>query len=250
MGINNFLHALVEPESISEDSRRSEYVLNVLLLGSIMLSLVTVVAAMPIFCKDGWRFDLLAGPLAVCGSFCSLYYLSRRGYFIAASYMLIGIYFTALSYTLYNWGFDAPEGLLGFAILIVIAGVLLGSYFSFLITGCISLAIFIFGYMQENNLAKASVPWKNLSSDVVDILVYIFTLSVVAIVAWLSNRETEKSLRRARSSEAMLKKERDLLEIRVAERTKQLKEEQLERIGQMSHFVDFGKLSAGIFHDQ
>jgi len=56
-------------------------------------------------------------------------------------------------------------------------------------------------------------------------------------------------LNRARKSEAELKQERDLLEVRVEERTKELKKMQMEKISQLYRFAEFGRLSTGLFHD-
>jgi len=82
-----------------------------------------------------------------------------------------------------------------------------------------------------------------------DSLVLAITLCVIAVVSWLSNREIEKSLFRARNSERALKEERDLLEVKVEERTKELKKAQLEKISQLYHFAEFGRLASGLFHD-
>jgi signal transduction histidine kinase len=71
----------------------------------------------------------------------------------------------------------------------------------------------------------------------------------IAIVSWLSNREIEKSLKRARKSEAELKEERDTLEVRVKERTKELEKSQMEKMNQAARFIEFGKISSGLFHD-
>jgi two-component system C4-dicarboxylate transport sensor histidine kinase DctB len=59
----------------------------------------------------------------------------------------------------------------------------------------------------------------------------------------------ERSLRRARRSEQSLLEERDLLEIKVEERTHQLKELQKDKVAQLYRFAEFGKLSSGVFHD-
>jgi signal transduction histidine kinase len=75
------------------------------------------------------------------------------------------------------------------------------------------------------------------------------TLLVIAIVSWLSNREIEKSLRRARRSEAELREERDNLERKVEERTRELKRAQMEQMCQLYRFAEFGKMSSGYFHD-
>jgi signal transduction histidine kinase len=82
-----------------------------------------------------------------------------------------------------------------------------------------------------------------------DVFVAAIIFMIIAIVSWLANREIERSLLRARASEKELKYERDMLETRVEERTKELKEMQSEKIHQLSRFAEFGRLSTGLFHD-
>jgi len=72
---------------------------------------------------------------------------------------------------------------------------------------------------------------------------------IIMTVSWLSNREIERSLRRARTSEAALKEERDMLEITVEDRTRELQKTQSEKIAQLYRFAEFGKLASGLFHD-
>jgi signal transduction histidine kinase len=69
------------------------------------------------------------------------------------------------------------------------------------------------------------------------------------VVAWLSNREIERSLRRARKSEHDLKEERDLLEVKVDERTHELQAAQLEKLDHLYRFAEFGQIASGLFHD-
>lgn len=69
------------------------------------------------------------------------------------------------------------------------------------------------------------------------------------IVAWLYDREIEHSLRRAKSSEQALKEERDLLEVKVVERTDELRRTQLEKVQQLNRLAELGQLSSGLFHD-
>jgi two-component system C4-dicarboxylate transport sensor histidine kinase DctB len=73
--------------------------------------------------------------------------------------------------------------------------------------------------------------------------------SLITGMSWLSNREMERSLQRARASEKALIQERNHLEMKVEERTKELKELQSEKIAQLYRFAEFGKLSSGMFHD-
>jgi signal transduction histidine kinase len=72
---------------------------------------------------------------------------------------------------------------------------------------------------------------------------------IITAVSWLSNFEHERANKRARASEEALKEERDLLEIKVEQRTEQLRVAQAEKVSQLSHFAEFGRLSSGLFHD-
>ena len=84
---------------------------------------------------------------------------------------------------------------------------------------------------------------------VCDGIQYSLILLLTMTLSWLSNREINKSLVRARESEEALRKERDSLEIKVQERTRELKRAQIEKTEQVQRFTDFGRLSSGIFHD-
>lgn len=242
---------LINPQSENEDSRRREFILNTLLLGSIFLSFLTTISAL----SDFWRLGkLYTGvspifPLLIFFTFIGLLFLSRKGHFIAVSYLFIGIYSLAIFYAVYKWGVDFPQGPITFALIIVISSILLGTGFSFVMIATISIFLVLFFYLQINSLVDYETGWRKDFADFNDVLVFIFTLIVITIVSWLSNREIEKSLQRARRSEADLQKERDSLEIKVVERTRELRELQAEKMLQMHRFAEFGKMSGGLFHD-
>ena len=81
------------------------------------------------------------------------------------------------------------------------------------------------------------------------ILVTIVILEIIVLVSWLSNKEIEKALKRAKRSEIALKKERDGLEIEVERRTEELKKAQLEKLTIFYRFSNYGRIAAGLFHD-
>lgn len=91
--------------------------------------------------------------------------------------------------------------------------------------------------------------WKEQVVGIDDIVVYSVILFVISLISWLSTRQIEYSLKRARKSEADLMVERDSLEVKVQERTKDLQQAQIERMAQLSRFAEFGRLSSGLFHD-
>jgi two-component system C4-dicarboxylate transport sensor histidine kinase DctB len=82
-----------------------------------------------------------------------------------------------------------------------------------------------------------------------DIIVFGTLYLLIMTVSWLSNKEIEKSLTRARDSERALIEERDMLEIRVEERTNELRRIQLEEVSRIHRFAEFGQLASGLFHD-
>lgn len=181
--------------------------------------------------------------------FVFLYFLSRKGFSRLSSYGLLTIFFLPVTYQVYIYGADIPSALLAYALIIIMSGVLINTRFAFISTVIISISLSIISYLQINNIVPPESYWKNEMVIVGDFIFFVLLFFIIATVSWLSNREIEKSLARARKSEADLKKERDSLEITVEERTKELKETQAEKMAQSYRFAEFGRLSSGLFHD-
>jgi len=129
------------------------------------------------------------------------------------------------------------------------AGVLIDTKFAFIITILISVSLFVIFYLQHEKIILVDTTWMDEPLHLRDVEIYVVTLVIIATVSWLFNREIEKALYRARSSEKALKKERNFLEIKVEERTKELKQTQLEKMSQLYRFAEFGRLTSGFFHD-
>ena len=238
----------IEPRSSDEDARRREYILNIILIGSIIMLVIL----------DGMNFfDAIyqPHPLASILSyqefaifpafFILLYVLSRRGFFVLASYLLIAAYFIGTTYASYRWGVNVPTALVGYALLIVIASILISTRFAFFVAGAIAIVVLPLWYAQLHGLMLTDAEHFTDGDGVALVVLY----GLITLVAWLSNREIEKSLRRARTSERELKEERDLLEVKVEERTHELRMAQLEKIDHLYRFAEFGQLASGLFHD-
>jgi len=91
--------------------------------------------------------------------------------------------------------------------------------------------------------------FNNVANNQIDVIEYSSLLIFVAFFSWISNNQLEKSLRRSRMAEARLQTERDNLEIKVQERTEEIKNLQIEKINSMYRMVEFGRISSGLFHD-
>ncbi len=149
---------------------------------------------------------------------------------------------------MYRWGFGVQMCILTYVLIVVISSILIGTKFSFWVTLALSICGLILSHLQINSIILPNWYFKfdiehHLAEEV------SFMLFLIMTISWLSNREIEKSLQRARRSERELKLERDSLEIKVEERTRDLKQVQLEKMSQLYRFAEFGKLSSGLFHD-
>ena len=242
---------ITKPKSTDEDSRRREFILNILLLSSIVLSAIFsfIVAYQAGKTGSGYRGFPLSDILLVFFGFVVLYLLARARLFVFVSYFFTAIFFVLTTYTVYHWGADVPMALLSYAFIIVMAGILIGTRFAFGITVAIALIISVITYLQLGGIIHPNLYWKPETLKMKDSVQFSIILLVIAVVSWLSNREIERSLKRARRSEAELKDERDMLEVRVQERTKELEKSQAEKMNQAARFIDFGKISSGLFHD-
>lgn len=242
---------ITRPKSKDEDSKRREFILNILLLASIVLTAVLslIVAYQAGKAGSDYHGFPLSNITLVFFGFIVLYLLSRAELFVFISYIFVGIFFALTSYTAYHWGADVPEALLGYVFIIVASGVLISSRFAFAIAFATAVVIFGITYFQLIGVTQPEIYWKPETLNIKDAIQYSVTLILIAVVSWLSNREIERSLKRARKSEAELKEERDMLEIRVQERTRELEKTQAEKINQAARFIEFGKISSGLFHD-
>ncbi|MES2470800.1 MAG: HAMP domain-containing sensor histidine kinase [Patescibacteria group bacterium] len=178
-----------------------------------------------------------------------MYILARIGYVRVISFVLIGAYALTNSYAVYRWGINLPSSLLSYAVIIVISSILINTRFGFAITGLLMALTVTTGYLQEYGLYHPNLSWRIEDPEAIDGIKYSVLFLLLMLISWLSNREIEKSLQRARKSEQELKVERDMLEVKVEERTHQLKIAQMEKMNQLYQFAEFGKLSTGLFHD-
>jgi signal transduction histidine kinase len=246
---------LFQPRSENEDDRRREFIFNVLVVSvGLLIAVATIESAVAVvFYPDpigrahtAISFGIL---FSILGFLVGLYLWARQGFIYSASYLFIGFVGFFALYLGVQWGIDVVASLLLYALTIVMAGVLISARFAFATTAAVAFAMVIVGELQSKGVIEANTYWKTEQWVHSDTFVTSIIFAVIATVSWLANREIEKSLARARASEKALKRERDTLEIRVAERTQELRKIELEKMSQLYRFVEFGKLTSGLVHD-
>lgn len=247
---HDFIARIIRPRAKEENRNRQEFILNILLLSSIIfLSLINIIRIIDVVNNPHDRGLPLIFTLLILVFFLGLYYLSRRGHLKLSAVLLILVYSLPTLYFAYHWGTDLPAVLLLAVLIIIMSGILIGSYLAFINTLVISGCLLFFTYLQQNKIINVSSYWRLEANETGDMISYIIILSIISLVAWLYAHEIEKSLKRARLSETALKIERDLLEVKVIERTKQIRSLEMEKITQLYRLAEFGRLSSGIFHD-
>ena len=246
----SYADTFVRPRSRDEDTRRRELILNILLLTlSGLFFVVSCFSLYQYLTLEEYRGLVPVTLLALCFVLLALYALSRVGFPIIAAHLFIGVFFLLPTYAGYRWGVDVSASVLFYALTIVISGILVSTRFAFFVTFLIGVTLSLIVYLHAGNVVKPNRYWTVELWDSTDIVVTVLIFLIIATISWLSNREIEGSLNRARTSEAALKDERDLLEVRVRERTKELRQAEMEKMSQAYRFVEFGRLASGLFHD-
>lgn len=250
-GAKTFYESLIDPRTSNEDARRREFILNVILCGVIALvGLLDIYVFRYSLAKEtAGRWVPFIAFSALFLSFISLLYASRRGFWKPASYLLILLYTAGSTYSLYKWGFDLPQAILGYVSIIIISSILISTRFGLVMTAILCVITITVGSLQARNLIDTKYYWRNQPPDIDDPIEQSAVFLLISTLSWLSNREIGRSLKRARDSEAALKEERDSLEVRVQKRTEELREAQAEKVAQLYRFAEFGRLATGIFHD-
>jgi len=241
---------------MNSEINRKKGILYLIVLFSIILTVAGLGINFYVFIQSrlgsshyyGNGIGLQAILLVLLGEYILLRLISKAKIKTVSSILLLFFLSTSM-FMNFTWGINLPQSLLMYCFIIVISGLLFNSTIGFVTTIIIISFNILVGYLQLNNKIDVNLGWKSNMSSFEDVFISSITLSIIALVSWLSNREIEKSLAKAEASEKALRKERDLLEIRVHQRTEELEAAQHEKILAVYRFADLGRLAAGLIHD-
>ena len=245
-------HILIEPHSTEPDARNRELVLNYMLVGLIALVASEFITSLFgfVFLKQHYVLFRLLSIMAVLSLFSSLYWFSRqRSQQRTVSFIVLGILFLLTVVVVFEWGTVTPTGTLLFGLVIVMAGILLGARFA-LYTALLSVMLLVFfEYLKVQHVVTPNLTWMQRPSSLSDIMGFAVIYAIIALISWLYNQQMERSLERARRSEAALNRQNEQLEVTVKKRTEQLEIAQLEKLQQVYRFAELGRISSALFHD-
>lgn len=242
----------IAPHKTDPDQRNRELVLNWLLTGIVfLLSIFFVNAVIQQILSDKNLIGSLVSIgliLAVILTYLLLLRTKRHAQTIA-SYLLLALFFYAGYSVVLAWGIVNPYGALMFSLVIVASGILLSARHALYAVIVVSLSLTLFEYLKSRGVTTPDTSWIASPSSMADVINFTTLFLVMGLVSWLFNRQMEESLHRAQRSEKELKHERDMLEVKVEERTRALQEAQLEKVQQVYKFAELGHLSTALFHD-
>lgn len=242
---------LIDPRANDEALRRKEYLLNVFLLGALIVALVNNVILFYYYLKLGNDFNGASPVLALVFFLIliKLFFLLKRGWVLFVSnFLLLVLWAVALGLMIVS-GVENQIALLFWAFVITMGSILIDIKYWGKVFWIMFGSIFLVLVAQLNGWLKPYLGWRMRDLDWENGVAYITVLAIIALSAWLFNKELSKSLEKLKKSQVDLKKERDLLEYRVEQRTQELKKAQIEQISQLAKFVEYGRSMSGLLHD-
>ncbi len=242
---------LLGPKALDEDIRRKELILNILLLGVVILAAVLLLVVTVKQLLLGATYQGMSPILVfvIMAVFICLLVVSRLGWRAQVAYIFVTLFFLLTSWLVIKWGVMLSQGILAYSLVIVMTGVLISSRMAFYMAGLIFATLLLVMYAAEAGIIVFDLGWRQLPSSYSDVIGYGITFLIIGLVSWLSNREIDRSLNRARQSEKELLEERNSLERKVRERTRQLEKSHVEKMIDLQRFAEFGQLSSTLLHE-
>lgn len=242
---------LIEPRQQEENARNRELVLNVVLLGTIAVSFALLALLVVSFFLSNNHYVLarmgIGGVLLLF--LCGIYYAIRRKGFKWGAHLLVVFYGLLAFLVVGQWGINTPFGVLLFAVVIILAGIVVRSSYALYATAAICLYIIAVQLSIKCGFYLPDESWSANTSSFGDALGYCAGFSLLAVISWLFGRQMERSLYRIQLAEAALLTEKKMLKVRIAERTAELQKAQFEEVQQLYNFAELGQLSTGFIHD-
>ncbi len=169
--------------------------------------------------------------------------------FTLAAWLVINLYTIAAAVALFVWSVNLQIGLLTLAFVVILAVTILNARFIVPVTAGIVLLLVAVQATTELGITHPQTTLLASKSTFGDVIVYSAMFSIFALVTWLSRRRLENALQVTLAAEAALATEKQLLAVRLEEKTNDLRAVQLEEMQQLYRFAEIGQLSTVILHD-
>lgn len=199
--------------------------------------------------------NAVAGPRAVVNGLLLIYLLVAYGYVRprwhqVAAIQLALCYVTVGVLAMWEWGINLPSATLVMSVTITLTGILLGARYALYSAGLLSASTLVIQTLTTLKIHLPDTSWQNAQpSRVGEALGYCLLYLALGLVSWVFGRQIERSLRQARAAEAAVQEQKQLLAVRLKERTRKLQAVQLEETQQLYRFAELGQLSTALLHE-
>lgn len=249
---HTFYYRFIRPISTDSDQAEREIVLNFLLVGILALSVVSLIVTLlgPVISQEPFHGVRLLGMSANVLFIVGLYFAARY----KQQYKLVAVILTLLiasfgCFVALQWGLLNTNGMMLFSLAVVMAGILIAARYALYLTCFLAIVLAFLQHGESTDRLHPDLSWLGMKPIPGDVVGFSAILFMIALVSWLFNRQMEMSLKRAQRSEKALQRQKDLLEVKVEKRARQLEEAQLEKMQQLYRFAELGQLSTALFHD-
>jgi signal transduction histidine kinase len=167
-----------------------------------------------------------------------------------AALMLVIFYGAVAATAMWQWGINLAFSTLVMSVTISLAGILLGARFSLYAAAFLSAVTLAVQVLVQVRVHMPDVSWQQgQPSSFGEALGYCLLFVILGVVAWVFGRQIERSLVQARAAEAVVQEQKQLLAVRLKERTRKLQAVQLEEVQQLYRFAEMGQLSTALLHE-
>ena len=214
----------------------------------IALSLTLLVAVHSVFTGHISYARLFAGGMIAVYFFIAEL-VTRKQHYIFAGWMVMLVYTAITVSTLLLWGLNAPVGVLAIGFIVFLSGVMLGpKHIPWVIS---FVVVFLFGvqYIHASGYIRPDLHELGQPSHYFDVLTYVTILGAFALLSWLSGKQTEYLLLRARVAEKKVRLEKENLALKLEEQSRHLHAMQLQEMVAMYKFAEIGRSAVATLHE-
>lgn len=219
MTIRETIQRWIRPRASDPEEARREYMVNVILLGLFSLGFLFGLVSLIVWLREGGPWIGAVSGFSVLPVYATAYGLNHRGHSRAATYIVLGILFLVMLGGGLNVGIGHSP-MVGYAMIITIAGLLLGVGPALFLTLLCGGSYALVGWLQiAGRLPAALSPEATLLTDVAAITT---GLAAIVVVLWLASQQLRQALHTEQRLSTELRHLVNTLEQRVAERTADL----------------------------
>jgi signal transduction histidine kinase len=246
-----FYLKFIAGKSEDEDARRRELILNTILCGLFLLSTTALLSslAFEVFAEQSYISNTITACLNLTILSLVAWIISAAGKSAISALLLLSILSMEAIQISLAWSFELASVQLIAGLCLAIAGLVLSRKNALIFSIVFIALLFGLGQFEVSQGLEPDMTVTNEKLEISDNVNYNLALTLFVVLSWLSNSEIIRSLKRSNIARAELAYERDTLELKVIERTKQMEELQLERTLELQRFAEFGRLSAHLLHD-